>query len=1248
MIRTSGTLGTLGTFAARNALRSTLLASSLLLARPAWAIEKRGEDFVFSGHSWSLTLDGRGSILASRGASAKATLWKSSADGLWSARLNDARNEASLVRAADCEQVSAALSPNRKSLALKYSTPALDVEVTATERADGVDWRAQASPKTGPLTELALPARLRFDASSMLRLVTPALVHEAPGLAFKPAFFVRQSAANAAAWQQQSVGASAYSAIFGGPPVQRDLAEPAVPLRPAPAASEWLGAGTAQVLAGKAARVARPMTREQAEVVLIDSANGPYLAGSRLGGRGGLLWRIGGIVETQDDWAATLVAALVSQIASRSKASAATDATPKIALLSLKHGPQRGDFAGVSLEQWRARLGALPGVRLEEISDLPGLERALAAHEYAAILNPYGEAVPTAPGQTPLDVATRVAAWVKGGGHWIETGGFSFFQALRAVEFFSYQAPYPGSFAHFFHLDGNGSSGALYGVQPQRETGWKALQDPALALVPSRWKTGADEQGAYLEAAWTPWIASGSVWSSPISRMVFGGSALQNARRHAVDNQITRTLSDKMAPPLLEKFRRAMLIYYAGDAQSKIASLKYLPSGSLLHFADYLHGGFDKQLPDHLPPNAAFGTSQQLAQFFAAARAAGQLIEPYTNPTWWCDHPPGPTFLREGRAPLQLNADKSNTHESYAQNDGWTTTLWHPAVRAANKVLRDQFTRQLPVDVLFQDQVGARSPRFDFNASSPIPHAYMAGLLAQAQEDAAVVPLSTENGWDHLVNWESQMCGFTFGTVPTEDPPAWLVPLRERFAPDSWEVFPLAQAMAHDKVAFIHHDLGQFVTNREVLAWTLALGFNMSARTSASALASDGPREWLKYLDRVQKSVCAPMTGAPLQSWEYLNRDTIAARYGDVSVNASLQPKSIRWSARSPQVLALDDGKNPPSIAQRRADGKFDLWLYGAPRANARLQFPAPGGAAILRWDNQRASVELKAGAAALTLPALSSAGRLQPPPELSAAPRTWKAKPKIGLVEMGELGTPWSEISPAQWKSALEGSALVKEFKLEVEVLSTPAQVLEALAGGPTSYFAIVNPHTEIFPEAGRDGWRAMLSAIKGYVEHGGQWWATGGHSFYEAAWLEGGQWQQQEVGPSGMAFLGLPVGGGAVEEAPQPLSVEGEGTRWLSKELQAKIAASSSVVNRSLPRGGEDVGHIALAGGASGDWIGAYRLNGWGGLWRIGGFHPNSTLAPQIVSEALAYQWTHAPEPVKITTKYLWHAIVEPQPKR
>lgn len=58
---------------------------------------------------------------------------------------------------------------------------------------------------------------------------------------------------------------------------------------------------------------------------------------------------------------------------------------------------------------------------------------------------------------------------------------------------------------------------------------------------------------------------------------------------------------------------------------------------SLIHFADYLQGGFDKQYPDHLPPSPGFGTPEEFRAFAQRSRQLGHLTMPYTNPTWWCD-----------------------------------------------------------------------------------------------------------------------------------------------------------------------------------------------------------------------------------------------------------------------------------------------------------------------------------------------------------------------------------------------------------------------------------------------------------------------------------------------------------------------------------------------------------------------------------------------------------------------------------
>jgi len=121
-------------------------------------------------------------------------------------------------------------------------------------------------------------------------------------------------------------------------------------------------------------------------------------------------------------------------------------------------------------------------------------------------------------------------------------------------------------------------------------------------------------------------------------------------------------------------------------------------------------------------------------------------------------------------------------------------------------------------------------------------------------------------------------------------------------------------------------------------------------------------------------------------------------------------------------------------------------------------------------------------------------------------------------------------------------------------------------------------------------------------------------------------------------------------VDQPAEPLLVTPVGQAVLGAELSAKVAASMSPVNRGLSRGVDDPGHVTLVTGQKQDlvgarhFIGAYRLNGWGWLWRIGGFNPNPEVAVPVAVAAMEYVYTHPPLPVKAGgVKYLWHAVVE-----
>jgi hypothetical protein len=547
----------------------------------------------------------------------------------------------------------------------------------------------------------------------------------------------------------------------------------------------------------------------------------------------------------------------------------------------------------------------------------------------------------------------------------------------RASPYLRYESSYPPIFADFYYLETVAGSAAIYRLQPRTWEPWAGAKDHEKIFVPGRLAFGGEERGGWCERSLATYVPAGQTWRSPAVRLTVGGTPEAALAAYCRANDITRLLKDKFPPATFDKFRQAVLVKYQGNVEEQLAALDKLPVPSLVHFTDYLHGGFDKQYPDHLPPRPGYGTPQQFRALFDRAHQLGHLMMPYTNPTWWCDHPRGPTFLREGDAPLVRTLDGKLSYERYKTNDGYTTCLWHPAVRAANRATLRQFTEDYPVDILFQDQCGARGWKYDLNPAAPTPYAYAEGMLSLIDEDSHTRQLATEDGFDRVVNAEVQLCGFTFALVPGNRP-AWARPMKEIYPPETWELYPVAQIIAHDKAALLHHDLGKFVTDRTALSWTLGLGFSMSYAVPARALSETKPRHWLGWLDRIQKSVCARYTGEPVTQFKHQQGDgkdddgLIRATYGPVRLVANLGPTAREEAGRrlaphgfvasaqgmvagNLQSLAgMDFGEDGISFVTETDRGGADIWVYSPAGREVAAQLPeAMSGEVRLALDGQ-------------------------------------------------------------------------------------------------------------------------------------------------------------------------------------------------------------------------------------------------------------------------------------------------------
>ena len=1225
-----------------------------------------------------------GAVLAVAPSGAAGSVWQSGEAGLWSARLADS----TLLNASGFHATNAlhAFSwrpgPDKDSLTFRYVSAALAVRVTARSRPDGIDLSAEATPATQPLLRLDLPGRLRFDPTAVNSFVCPIDGNFGVGAAFNRAFFERQPEARPSGWASAVVGPAGHDTLCGGPPDQRDVHDPAVPLTVTDEGRRWLTPAAVSRVAAAKAVVNRAPTRAQADLVIADSVNGPYLSANRLGGSGHL-WRIGGGVSEDDaDIALALVSAVIEKLAS-------APAAPRvrIGLVSLTNGPERGNWGAVAVADWRARLSAVAArsrgrVTFAELDSPQAMLAAARSPDFLCILNPYGEGLPLARDDGMTEAVDAIRAYVKAGGNWFEVGGFSFFQAMRPLRYLAYGTSYPVAFSDFLHLETRAGTAALYRVQHRAvKQPWDAAKEPSAIFVPGLLGCGGDERGGYCDHAFSTYVRPGETWRAPTVRMTLGTPAYDDLSRYCAANGLTRPLADKVKPDTLARLKRSVLVYLGGTCREKTDAIDRLPVPTLIHFADYLRGGFDKQYPDHLPPPAGFGTPEEFKAFFDAAHARGHLVSPYTNPTWWCDHPKGPTFEREGDAPLLKALDGKPVYERYAQNDGWTVTLWHPAVQAANRLTVHQFTQDYPVDLLFQDQCGARGWHYDTNPASPSPTAYSEGMIAMNDEDSRLVPLGTENGWDRVANYQTLLCGMSWAIVPTENAPFFIRPFKDNYPPSTWEIFPLAQAVMHDKAIFLHHDLGQFVTNDQVLTWSLGLGYSLSYSIYAPALAKDAPREWLAWLDRLQKSVCARFIGAPLRDFRHDRAPLFAAggdprrisddgvlraTYGDVKLVCNLGdvPRTVSFpTAQCPQPTASRllppygfRAEAPGVTAGRTAEGvgyatetkgnTTDLWIYAPDQAAVSVPVPLSGPVRVAidgeATPDTRRSTLGKNGVFSLALPQRGRIQRVLPPNAL--APRKWPgAKPVIGVIDLGaDVPLALSTVTPAAWRAAFEASPLAKQYGLTVKTLSTYSEIAAALAAGPTKFFAIVNPYGEIFPSAGPGRWQETVDAIHSYVNNGGSWWETAAYSFFRPAYSENGAWKTEHCGPNGAGRLGLPVGGGDVDEPAEPLHATEIGKAWLGDALAAHLAQCASAVNRGA-LSSPDAPATVLVAGPNRNFIGGYRLEGWGYLWRIGGFNPNPEVATSVAVAATLHQYTTPPAPPPPAgTRYLYHATL------
>jgi hypothetical protein len=863
------------------------------------------DHLVIQSPRWAMALDARtGAIRRIDDRTASGTLLRGDIN-LWGIERHDLPEiEAS------ASEMEYKWHAEKGELTLAFDGPDAAVNVVCVAAPEGPAWQAEVRMKRGTMVGWRFPNGLEFDAEGLHQFVLP----ENLGLAFTTSFFQP----GGAGVQRHTLGGNGLQQVAADRCRMRPVPDQPVAVKPGKDAPGWMPDWYVREMTRWRVTANRCPAGDTHELSLVEAEHGCWLSAYRLGGWG-WLFRFGGMLSDEDTrpQVASVIATLahlhrrpaedgvdvsVPQAWS-GKAPAEWPKPPhRIGVLLPRPTARPGvrlrpDPAPLLTELARQRWVKEAGIRIVVLRDVDDVRAALAdPREWFAIVNTIKEGFPAAAADGAEGMLRAIRDYVRNGGIWWEAGGgYSFFHAIvprRNAKFSTANR----DFCDFAAVDSETGRWSLYGIQRPDD-----IYTPARAEIASAGPPTA-RVGRYTHT-FLAFARPGDTVRLPRQQMVLGKPHREVLGEYGRQNGFIRGLAQKASPDVIEKLKRCILLKVTTrDLKQSARIAEDLPQPVLFHIADYLRGGFDKQYPDHLPPNLEVGTPDDLSALVQACRKNGHLFMPYTNPTWWCVNPKGPTFEKVGDAPLSRDLNGKVYPESYGESQiqGYTVCAWHPAVRAANDKIRRQFTQQYPVDVLFQDQVGARGPRWDTNPASPHPGAYLEGIHRIARVDSAFVPLGTEDGHGRLINHETMFCGLSWPWLPNR-PSHSRVLYEDLWPRGAWRIEPLALFLAHDKVLFYHHDLGGFVRNRRDLSITLVMGYGLSWWTH-TANPSSTERDWIERLCRMQAAIGPRCAGRRLDEFEHLAPEVLRSRWGDLEVIANLTPKP--WTVDAQTVLA--------------------------------------------------------------------------------------------------------------------------------------------------------------------------------------------------------------------------------------------------------------------------------------------------------------------------------------------------------
>ncbi len=455
----------------------------------------------------------------------------------------------------------------------------------------------------------------------------------------------------------------------------------------------------------------------------------------------------------------------------------------------------------------------------------------------------------------------------------------NFFQTNKS---YSVRYPgFPGMFADYLSINVLSNSFAMFAHQEND------------FVAPAELSISNSINYTYIDHAFGVGTFSGSTYSTPWLRFIFSETHLDNIKAlreqsgiedySTIQNKLGDLTETVVSSPVIKL--NAVVVNQPFNLYLENA-LYDVPSPAILHPVGFQSGGFDNNTPDIYPPSSRWGTMEDYIRWVRDSKAKGYLVMPYSNPTWWDNHSPTLKNLPPGvhlSDVVVSDIDNNEAFEVYGNKGGYAVSAYSEFVRNRISLAVNELINIAESDLLFEDQIGARIWRMDFNAASPSPLHYVQGWYQHTREYQNKL-LSTELGFDKLANTQFAF----FGSVMY----AKAIGLTEKYWGDyNWEVFPVSGFILRDKVLNFQHDLADetMADTPYNFIWNVSCGFFMGYE-----IDPDIPIEsnWKKMLSVFSSKVFTRYYDELITNYEYTSGRSTKTTFESVSVHTNWDSES--------------------------------------------------------------------------------------------------------------------------------------------------------------------------------------------------------------------------------------------------------------------------------------------------------------------------------------------------------------------